>query len=387
MLSFSSLDALFDGLLEIPSVNPPGKEPLVAEFLQRILAEPGAGGQRPAVRLQHVKDGRSNLIASWAWGAGPALLFNTHMDVNNPFGQAWLTDPFKPVRQGGRVYARGAADAKGSLAAMLWAIASCAREPGSLRGSLTLTAVMGEESGGEGTLALMEAGDVRADGAVVGEPTELHVLAANKGTFMRRLTFHGVAAHSGQSHLGDNAITKAARFVTAASVADQELKRTPHPLVGAASMTVTLINGGTVQNTVPDRCTVTVDRRLVPGETHETARAELAAMLEGDADFADVDVEETVASFPCESPLDSRIVRVASGAVRSVLGPNAAQARPGGFPAGCDMSKLVLLGGIPSVILGPGSLSQAHSPNEWVEMSQVGQAAQIYEAIIRDFLG
>lgn len=393
MLPFESLDRLFDSLLEIPSVNPPGEEPLVADFLQRLFAEPGrrcGHDKGPELRLQHVKGGRSNLIATWTWGpgpgAGPVLLFNTHMDVNNPHGQTWLTDPFKPVRSGGRVYARGAADAKGSLAAMLWAIASCEREPGGLQGSLVLTAVMGEESGGEGTLALMESGGIRADGAVVGEPTELRVLAANKGTFMRRLTFHGRAAHSGQSHLGDNAVTKAARFVMAASEVDKRLKQRPHPLVGTASMTVTLINGGTVQNTVPDKCTVTLDRRLVPGETHDAARAELAEILKSHPDFADVDVEETVASFPCESPLDSKIVRAASAAVESVLGHGAPEAQPGGFPAGCDMSKLVLLGGIPSVILGPGSLREAHSPNEWVEMKQVEQAARIYEAVIRSFL-
>lgn len=386
MPMFSSIDELLEALLEIPSVNPPGKEPLLADFLAPLLAEPDQSGRRAIVKLQPVKDGRSNLVAFWDWGPGPVLLLNTHLDVNNPANQVWLTDPFKPVRRDGRVYARGAADAKGSLAAMLWAIAACRRDPQGLNGRVILTAVMGEESGGEGTLALMEAGGVDADGAVVGEPTGLRVLAANKGTFIRRLVFHGVAAHSGQSHLGTNAITKAARFVVAADRVDRELRRRLHPLVGAPSMTVTLINGGTVQNTVPDRCAVTVDRRLVPGETHEMARVELAEVLASSPDFAGVDIDEIVATFPCESPLGSRIVEVALAAVRSVLGECAEQARPGGFPAGCDMSKLVLLGRIPSVILGPGSLTEAHSPNEWVELDQVIRAAEIYERLIRGFL-
>lgn len=379
---YPDLPAWFDALLAVPSVNPPGREPLMAEFLAPVLAALGAD-----VTLQPVKGERANLIAVWDWGPGPALLFNTHLDVNNPVGQAWTSDPFVPVRRDGRVYARGAADAKGSLAAMTWAAARAAAEPEGLHGRLILTLVMGEESGGEGTLALMEDKAVAADGAVVGEPTGLRILAGNKGTFIRRLVFRGLAAHSGQSHLGRNAITAAARFVTAAAALDRDLQARPHPLVGSPSFTVTLIQGGTLQNTVPDRCVVTVDRRLVPGETHAQAREELTDLLDREGLAADVaSVEEVVATFPCESPLGARIVEIAAAAVRAVLGQDAHQAVPGGFPGGCDMSKLVLLGGIPSVILGPGSLAQAHAPDEWVEESQVELAALLYEETIRRFL-
>ncbi|MCL4514258.1 MAG: M20 family metallopeptidase [Firmicutes bacterium] len=369
----------FFSLLKIPSVNPPGRERLMTDFLPTVLT--GWGG---AVRAQEVRDGRCNLLAEWNFGPGPVLMFNTHLDVNNPEGQKWETDPFSPAERDGRIYARGAADAKGSLAAMTWACRRLAANPEGLHGKIVFAGVMGEESGGEGTLSLVRQGSVHADGAVVGEPTGLEVAVANKGTFIRRIVFKGRSAHSGEAHLGENAVIPAAGFVLAAERANAVLRQKSNRYVGSASLTVTLINGGNLQNTVPDRCSVTFDRRLIPGETHDSAREELQSLLGQEGLSRHVEsLEELVASFPCESPAESAVVTASLGAAREAWNPDA---RLRGFSAGSDMSKLVLLGKIPSVILGPGKLAQAHIPDEFVEMREVEAAVKVYELLARRFL-
>ena len=371
------LQVLMD-LVRIPSTNPPGNEHLIAPYLANFLRELGA-----QITCQEVYPGRSNIIGEWSWGRGHRLLFNTHMDVHNPEGQVWSMDPFEPVLHNGRLYGRGTADAKGSLAAMLCAIERLVQDPRGLKGTLLFTIVMGEESGGHGTAHLISSG-CAADGAVVGEPTELQIKAANKGTFIRRISFTGRAAHSGQSHLGINAIEPACQLLQRVFAYQEEvLSRQKHHLVGNPSLIPTLIGGGTAQNTVPGSCYVVLDRRLVPGESHDFARQELADLIE-QAGVADrvYSIEEIVKTDPCETALDSAVVLAA----QQSLDKHGKATEVGGFPAGCDMSKLVLWAGIPSVILGPGSLAQAHGPDEYVEVEQVRVVTLVYEDMARSFL-
>jgi acetylornithine deacetylase/succinyl-diaminopimelate desuccinylase-like protein len=308
------------------------------------------------------------------------------MDVNGVTGQNWSFDPWRPFVRDDRVWGRGTCDAKGSLAAMLCAMERLAADPAGLTGKLTLTAVMGEEAGGIGSLHLVKAG-FQADGAVVGEPTGNQVLCAHKGTFMRRVTLHGKGAHSGRPELGVNAINAGAALVTLWDLLHADLLQRPHPLVGPASAVVTLIDGGTRQNTVPDRCSVLLDRRLIPGETHAQARAELTAVLETlSRQHPDVRIdppEEVVATVPSETDPTAAIVAAALAARSAVTN---LISLPGGFSAGCDMSKLVLHAGIPTVICGPGSLSEAHAPDEFVPAQEVSEAAEIYRLTALRFL-
>jgi acetylornithine deacetylase/succinyl-diaminopimelate desuccinylase-like protein len=137
---------------------------------------------------------------------------------------------------------------------------------------------MGEEAGGIGSRHLVSVG-LAADGAVVGEPTGLRIAAAHKGTCIRRVTFIGTAAHSASPWLGHNAVTHAAAFCLACTEVTAELAQRPHSLLGAATLTVTGIQGGTLQNTVPDKAVVTVDRRLLPGHTHAGCDDEMRLVL------------------------------------------------------------------------------------------------------------
>lgn len=375
------LDRLAD-FIAAPSPTPPGDVAAVAAMVADWSAAIGA-----TVTRQEVEPGLDNVLALLRFGPGRTLVFNTHMDVTNPAGQQWSTPPFEPVLRDGRLYGRGACDAKGSLVAMLTAMEALAREPGGLHGGVLLTAVMGEEAGGLGSAYLVGQG-IAGDGAVVGEPTGLRVASAHKGTYIRRVTFAGVAAHSASPWLGRSAILPAAAFCLHCEDQNAVLAGRPHPLLGPATLTVTLISGGNLQNTVPDRAAVTVDRRLIPGDTHAACDDELARVLErlsGARPDAEVgDIEVVVATVPSQTPDGAPILDTALAAAADAGRP---QAGPVGFNAGCDMSKLVNTARIPTVICGPGSLDQAHRPDEFVEAGQVTDAAVLYERIARRFLG
>jgi acetylornithine deacetylase/succinyl-diaminopimelate desuccinylase family protein len=364
-----------------PSPTPPGDVAQVAQMVADWSAAMGA-----TVTRMEVEPGLDNVLALLRFGPGRRLVFNTHMDVTNPDQQAWSTPPYQPVLRDGRLYGRGACDAKGSLVAMLTAMEALARQPGGLHGEVLLTAVMGEEAGGLGSAYLVRQG-ISGDGAVVGEPTGLRVARAHKGTYIRQVTFRGVAAHSASPWLGRNAVLPAAAFCLLCEEQNAVLAQSPHSLLGPATLTVTLISGGTLQNTVPGQATVTVDRRLIPGDTQAGCDDELARVLERlagsrpDAEVADITV--VVATSPSQTPDGAQIVDVALAAAADVGRP-----QPGtvGFGAGCDMSKLVNIAGIPTVICGPGSLDQAHRPDEFVDAGQLEDAALLYERIARRFL-
>ena len=364
-----------------PSPTPPGDVAVVAEMVTDWAAAMGA-----SVIRQEVEPGLDNVLASLRFGPGRTLVLNSHMDVTNPDQQVWATPPFEPVLRDGRMYGRGTCDAKGSLVAMLTAMDALAREPAGLHGEVLLTAVMGEEAGGLGSAHLVGQGIV-GHGAVVGEPTGLRVASAHKGTYIRKVTFGGLAAHSASPWLGRNAVTPAAAFCLQCEEQTAVLARQPHPLLGPATLTVTGFSGGTLQNTVPAGAVVTIDRRLIPSDTHDACDEELARLLERlsearpDADVRAVTV--VVATVPSETSAGAEILDVALGAAADVGRP---QTGPVGFPAGCDMSKLVNTAQIPTVICGPGSLDQAHRPDEFVDVDQLADAALIYERIARRFL-
>lgn len=367
-------------LIRLPSMTPPINVMPVVEALELFAQDAGLTTVR-----QEVQEGKPNCLLTLDLGSGKKLAFNTHMDVNNPSGQVWEREPLTPSDEGSRLYGLGACDAKGSLAAMLQAMEQVARDPRGLSGQVVLTAVMGEEAGGLGSLFLAEQG-FEADAAVVGEPTQLHMCTVHKGTYMRRLTFHGVAVHSARSRCGVNAIEHAAAFCVLYRQLQHELEAYPHPILGPADASVTLISGGTRQNTIPESCSILIDRRLIPGETHAKADAELDALLQlfyQTYPEAKVDVEVVVATVPSETPSDSPIVQQVVSAAQKAAGLSL---EPEGFCGGCDMSKLVNISHIPTVILGPGSMENAHSPDEFVEKEQVLAATRIYEQLIRDFL-
>lgn len=366
--------------IAIPSPTPPGDAADVATWVEDWICEMGGRATRDTVW-----EGADNLLGTLQFGDGPRLVLNTHMDVVDPSTQEWTSDPYRAVERDGKLYGRGAVDAKGSLVAMLAAMERVARSPGSLCGEVMLTAVVGEEAGGLGSRHLVSRG-FDADAAIVGEPTELDVAYAHKGTYMRELVFRGRAAHSASPWLGRSALADAAAFVAESERETSRLATSPHPALGPATFTVTKLHSGDLQNTVPEEAIVLVDRRMLPGETHSACDQELSEALQRIERVRPgsrvSEFRTVVATVPSETTPSHPVVQAALAAVRDVCGGDP---KPAGFNAGCDMSKLTAAG-IPTVICGPGSLGQAHRPDEHVPIKQVTDAARIYERIIRSIL-
>lgn len=341
------------------------------ELLRDLVRTPSESGNEAAVvgRLEGIfrklgwEPQRSgNNLYTFLGDSGPLLLLNSHTDTV-PIGEGWTQDPLAADVVGGKVYGRGANDAKGCLTAMIVAAASAfAKDPP--RGRLCIAATCEEEITGSGLEKLIKELP-RPDAAVVGEPTGLQPAVAQKGLLILTLTAKGVAAHAAHGG-GVNAIEGAARDVLA--LADFPFER-EHAALGRPSLRVTQIEGGERHNVVPDRCRLVVDIRTTPDyppeELVELVRKRVAS---------DVEVRskrlESVATDPAH-PI-----------VRAALAANP-KGKPYGSPT---LSDWVFLKGIPTVKAGPGDSRRSHTPDEYVTVSELRDGVAFYERLIREYL-
>jgi len=221
----------------------------------------------------------------------------------------------------------------------------------------------------------------RLSAAVVGEPTSLALVVSHKGSVRWSIETIGQAAHSSKPELGHNAIEDMSIVISDLSNHARRLQDRKDPLVGAPSLTISLISGGTDICTVPARCEITIDRRLVPGEVPSFALREVEAILaEVRQHHTNVIVRSILPAVedpPLCRAVDNRITTIASEACRAVAGTGDFT----GVPYGTDASQLCAAG-IPCIVLGPGSIDQAHAVNEFVDVSQVEQAFEIYRMIM-----
>jgi acetylornithine deacetylase/succinyl-diaminopimelate desuccinylase family protein len=374
--------ALTRELIKIPSENPPGNERAVAEFIAEKLSNIGF-----SVMSYDYKPRRPNVVGLLpGLEKKPILMFNGHTDTV-PVGEKslWTADPFGAEIRNGKIYGRGASDMKAALAAMISAAEAIVKAGVKLNGTLIISCVADEEVTGFGTKSLIDRG-YRANFAVIGEPTELKVQIAHKGVLRVRITTKGKAAHASVPHKGINAIYKMSKACLALEKISSQLMTKRHSLLGSPTITVSTIKGGLAMNVVPDRCEITIDRRLIPGENPENVKFEIDELLSSlKKDDPQFQVESEIIHIlePSETSADELIVRVAREAVAQITGKD-----PGatGFPATCDMRFLVNQAKIPTIILGPGSLRQAHVVDEYVECQQVFDAAKIFALIILKLL-
>ncbi len=362
-------------LIRINTENPPGREVEAASYVAERLAELGIKS-----RVDRFEGDRGNVVGELGGGT-PSILFNTHLDTV-PVGDKglWSVPPLGGEVRDGRLFGRGAVDAKGSLASLIGALKDLADEGWSLKGRLIVAAVADEEVGGKGIKRLLSQG-VRADYAIVGEPTGLKVCIAHKGRLLASIVFRGRPSHASSPEKGRNAIYGAAEFISRMEVVRF---RKRHRLLGSPSLTVTMIRGGVKDNVVPDVCEVLVDRRFIPGEDVKDSVEHLRKTAEKVARLRGLGYEVRVISVapPSESASSSLLVKTALQAIYETAGK---KSRPTGFKATCDMTYL-RQAGIETIILGPGTLSRAHTVDEWVEVGELGQAAEIYYRILKAML-
>jgi acetylornithine deacetylase len=282
------------------------------------------------------------------------------------------------------MYGRGSCDTKGGLAAMMHAVKALTNSEEPLQNSVLLAATADEEFAFRGVLKALESG-VKGDGAIVAEPTDLNTVVASKGVLRWRIRTRGKAAHSAKPHLGVNAISKMARLLLAIEEkCHPALEKRQHALLGNPTLNVGVIRGGVQVNQVPDSCAIELDRRMLPGETRQQVWQEFESLI---ADLhlrdPDMDVEmesPMLESFPLETSPTARIVQAVAAASQAVRGPGPLI----GVPYGSDASRFAIAG-IPSVILGPGSIDQAHAAEEYVDLDQVVSAVEIYARAVVGF--
>jgi acetylornithine deacetylase len=368
-------------LVRIDSRNPslvsdgPG-EGALARFLAGTLRDWGF-----EVRLQEVEPGRPNVIATLAGsksGRVPSLLFNGHLDIVGVEGMAHA--PFDAHEERGRMYGRGTSDMKGGVAAMC---AAAARVRGTLAGDLIIAGVIDEEWQSAGTAALLAAG-VRADAAIVTEPTGLELMPAHKGFAWLQVAVHGRAAHGSRWDIGVDAIRHAGLLLAELDRLDtEELPRRTHPLLGRASLHASSIEGGIGLSTYPDRCVLRVERRTLPGERAEDVVAEIdaacAAVRRLRPELA-ADVDLLFSQPPSDVPLDAPII----AALGALLGGSGMSTKPRGMSAWTDAA-LLNERGIPAICFGPGDMGLAHAAEEYIEVDQVERATELLAALATDW--
>ena len=362
-------------LIALQSVNPPGDEALVAEYVSELLAPLDV---RPDVMT--IADGRANVTAVLPGrGRVPRLMLNAHLDVVPPGERAWRTPPFAPIVRDGRVYGRGSADMKAGLAAMLIALGTLARRPRALDGDLVFAGVADEEHAGLGSQHLLDDGFLDGVGGIVfGEPTGLELYIAEKGALCVELTTHGRAAHAGMPHLGINAIEPMLAILDRARRLPVDGPR--HPLLGAPTVTIGTIRGGVKSNVVPDACHATLDIRTLPGASHRAIVDSLEMLIaEAGGGSATAPTLRVLADRPgVATDPDAALVRATHQILSTERGRPIALAGTPGYVT--DASVLVPGTGLPFVIFGPGAPEMAHQVDECVEISDYLVAARLYAA-------
>jgi acetylornithine deacetylase len=366
--------SLLQQLIRIPSVNPdnaPGTEEIgeekLANFLSGWLESIGAD-----VSLEDIQPGRPNLIARFAPLDGrPRILLGPHLDTVGVGGMT--IDPFGGETRDGKIWGRGASDTKGPMAAMLWALHEHRDALADLPVAVDFVAFMAEESGQWGSKDFAKRHGKDYSFALVGEPTSMQVVHVTKGSLWATLRATGKAAHSSQPERGENAILKLARALDQLDHhLGKQLATFTHPVLGRSTMNVGLIRGGARPNIVPDLAEAEIDIRITPALA--AAGGALKLLTETIA-FHELPVEivNPHENQPMETAADHPMIQ-------ALLATDGGT-RLAGAPWFSDAAHLSS-GGVPSICIGPGSIDQAHTVDEFIDIAALEQGAAFFQAFI-----
>lgn len=364
-MQLRSVVNLCSKLVQIPSVNPAGSpgtehvgEAACAQYVGDFLSSIGAH-----VDLVEVLPGRPNVIGRFPSDreGKPRLLLAPHTDTVSVSGMT--IDSFGGVLHDGRLWGRGASDTKGPMASMLWALKTMAEKLPTLGYEIWFAGLAGEEAGQHGAHALAKA--ERFDFVIAGEPTKLQTVYTHKGCTNLRLTTRGTAVHSSRPEQGENAIYKMSEVVRLIRhKLVPEMRRYQHPVLGHSTISVGTISGGTKTNIVPDLCEATVDIRTVPSQNSP----EFINLLKERLMVACADLEIAAGhSPPLLTNPDHAVIRLLGS-----LGSKCTSA-----PWFCDAA-VFARDGTPAIALGPGSIEQAHTKDEWIETADLEEGAEFF---------
>lgn len=367
-------------LVRINSINPtleaggPG-ESAIAEYLARTFQRLGL-----TVDQHEPAPGRVSVVGRLKGkGPGRSLMLNGHVDT---VGVAGMPEPFSGAIRDGKLYGRGSYDMKGSIAAAVGAAKALVDAGAPFNGELLVAAVADEEDASLGTADLV--GKYQLDAAIVTEPTHLEICLAHKGFVWIEVETLGRAAHGSRFDLGVDANMAMGRFLAALSELERDLrKRLPHSLVGPPSLHAAVLRGGSAPSVYAARCTLTIERRTIPGETEASAVREVQQLIDrlaaADPSFK-ASAKSVLARGPFEVPSEAGIVKVVRQAAERVLGKT---------PTFCGQtpwmdSALLAAAGVPTVVIGPAGAG-AHAAEEWVDTESVVQLAAILADAVAEF--
>lgn len=345
----------------------------VADLLQRLVRAPSiSGAEEPAVQawcefaeslgFRPQIDGRNAYVEARR-NDGPALLLNSHLDTVKA-GPTWTRDPWDGAVEDGRIHGLGANDAKASVAAQLLAVHELVSN--GFDGNLVVCASCDEETGGAGMERIAKSLP-RYDAAIIGEPNDFAVAVGQRGLVKVRIAVPGQRAHASRPWQGNNAIHAASKVIEAIGV---DYLNVPGDLKRATAQ-VTLIEGGTQSNVVPDRCVLTLDCRTTPEFDNDTMLAFLNAISQP----VDATVEVVSSRFkPCHTDAKAAVVAAAlaaTGAAAETV-----------FPSVCD---LFWVSHVPSIVMGPGRPERSHQADEFVRIEELDAGVIIYAKTARDW--
>lgn len=355
-------------LIDINSDPYASGEKEISRYISEYLGELGISH-----KVFEFERNRCNVVASI--GEGEGLMFNGHTDVV-PIGDPgkWRYGTGAKVANG-KVYGRGASDMKGGVAAILAALPGI--KPNGSGKRILLTFVADEEVFSRGSTWLLKNRretfrDVKY--GIIAEPTGMKVQVAQKGVMELRITVSGKSAHSSRPWMGVNAIDGMARVITALDDLAKGMK-VNDPLLGRGTINVGTITGGTASNVVPDSCEILVNRRLVNGETPESALSDMKTKL--DRLGIDYDMHVMHAKMPYEIDQDSRIVRM----LRSLVKGDVTIAN--GYTEAEMYSRMT---GMECVVFGPGTKTNIHAPNEYISVRNLEKGTKYFSRIMGAWL-
>lgn len=367
------LYTLLSRLMAADTVNPPGNEQNAAEILKELF-----DAHKIPCEIQELGDNRANFIAHIGSGA-PTLEFNGHLDVV-PCAGEWENAPLAATIKKDRLFGRGACDMKGGVAAMCVAALSLFESNAPLKGTLRLCFVADEENANLGTHALQKQYPA-ADYAVIGEPTMLNVAVAHRGAVRSYIDVYGKSRHAALPPSGVTATTFAARAILALDELNEELRAQTHEVLPPSSVAVTMVSGYEKDNIIPSCVRLLTDYRVLPSKGAQQAQADIKAAL-NKAGVTDFDIKEHFVMRGGEMPVSDSFVKKTCEITAQTLKRGQ---KPCAFDASCEQCFLIEAG-TKAVILGPGGLTQAHTVDEFVEISQLEQAVDCYKALAEEIL-
>lgn len=373
-------------MIRIPSVNPMGRDVEGPEYLEAGMADYLVDlFQKAGIHHERIEvaPGRPNVIARIDRpDSDVTILLDAHLDTVPVEGMS--VEPFEPLEKEGRIYGRGACDVKGPMSAMLSAFLRLAEEKPAKAANVVFSATCDEEAGQIGMADLVELwsnpnrqSDILTAPptfAIVAEPTDLEIVVAHRGAVRWKLVTRGRAVHSSRPTEGINAIYRMAKIINCLEQYASELPQLipPHPLCETATLSVGIIRGGSSINIVPDRCEIEIDRRTLPGETTEEVIQQLDAYCRKQVDF-EIEHEPPVVGLPLSDAHNGLWADRLLKTIEQVAGPH----KKVGALYGTHASRVDAVH-VPTVVFGPGSITQAHTKDEWLPLDELELATEIY---------